>query len=138
LKIAVSATGADLDATVDPRFGRCPFFMIVDADTMRFEAVPNVSQQSPSGAGIEAAQIIVSKGVEVVLTGNVGPNAYQALSAAGIQVITGVTGTVKEAVEKYKGGRVPHPSLLLPVMVWGLRTVCVGDVEDEVWVQAVG
>jgi predicted Fe-Mo cluster-binding NifX family protein len=102
--VAVSAAGADLDAVVDPRFGRCPYFVIVDTDTMQFEAVPNTSQNAASGAGIQAAQIIVSKGARAVLTGNIGPNAYQALSAAGIHTITGATGTIKEAVTKYKNG----------------------------------
>jgi predicted Fe-Mo cluster-binding NifX family protein len=104
LKVAVSASGDSLDAAIDPRLGRCPYFMIVDTETMRSEAVPNTSQYAPSGAGIQAAQTIASKGASVVLTGNVGPNAYQALSGAGIQVITGVTGTVREAVTRYKDG----------------------------------
>ena len=102
--VAVSAAGAGLDAVVDPRFGRCPYFVIVDTETMQYEAVPNPSQNAPSGAGIQAAQTIVSKGVKAVLTGSIGPNAYQALSAAGIQTITGATGTIKEAVTKYKKG----------------------------------
>jgi len=105
LRVAVSATGSGLDATVDPRFGRCPYFVIVDTETMLYEAVPNTSQYAPSGAGIQAAQTIASKGAKVVLTGSVGPNAYQALSAAGIQMITGVFGTVREAVERYKSGQ---------------------------------
>jgi predicted Fe-Mo cluster-binding NifX family protein len=102
--VAVSAAGAGLDAMVDPRFGRCPYFVIVDTETMQYEAVPNTSLNAPSGAGIHAAQTIVSKGVKAVLTGSIGPNAYQALSAAGIQTITGATGTIKEAVTKYKNG----------------------------------
>ena len=71
---------------------------------MQFEAIPNTSQYAPSGAGIQAAQTVASKGVEAVLTGNVGPNAYQTLSAAGIKVITGVAGTVREAIIRYKKG----------------------------------
>jgi len=102
--VAISAAGPNLDAAVDPRFGRCPYFVIVDTDTMQFEAVPNTSQYAASGAGIQAAQTIASKGAKAVLTGNIGPNAYQALSAAGIQTITGATGTIKEAVTKYKNG----------------------------------
>jgi len=93
-----------LDADVDPRFGRCPYFIIVETDTLQFEAIPNTSQYAPSGAGIQAAQTVTSKGVEAVLTGNVGPNAYQTLSAAGIKVITGVAGTVREAIIRYKKG----------------------------------
>jgi predicted Fe-Mo cluster-binding NifX family protein len=104
LKVAVSSTGEGLDAAVDPRFGRCPFYVIVDVETLQSEAVPNTSQYAPSGAGIQAAQTVANKGARVVLTGNVGPNAAQALSSAGIQVITNVTGTVREAVLRYKGG----------------------------------
>lgn len=104
MRVAVSATGDVLDAPIDPRFGRCPYFIIVDTDTMQFEALPNTSQYAASGAGIQAAQAVASKGAKIVLTGNVGPNAYQALSAAGVQIVTGVTGTVREAVTRYKKG----------------------------------
>ena len=105
MKVVVSATSASLDAQVDPRFGRCPYFMIVDAETMNFEALPNTSAGAMGGAGIQAAQTVASKGVQAVLTGSVGPNAFQALSAAGVSIITGVSGTVREAVEKLKSGQ---------------------------------
>jgi len=104
MKICVSATANSLDASVDPRFGRCPYFLIVDSETMQFEAIPNMASGAMGGAGIQAAQIIAGKGVKAVITGNVGPNAFQALSAARIQIITGAYGTVREAVEKYKKG----------------------------------
>ena len=105
MKIAVSATDDSLDARIDPRFGRCEYFVIVDTETMNFEALPNTSRIALSGAGIQAAQAIANKGVQAVLTGNVGPNAFQALSSAGIDIITGVFGTVREAVEKFKSGQ---------------------------------
>lgn len=105
MKIAVSATGPDLDAEVDPRFGRCQYFVIVDPQTMQFEALDNSNAMAAGGAGISTAQMIASKGVEVVLTGNCGPNAYQTLSAAGIQVITGAAGRIRDAIEAYKAGR---------------------------------
>lgn len=105
MKIAVSATGPSLDAEVDPRFGRCAYFAVGDPDTMEFEFFGNTSVMSGSGAGISSAQNIAGMGAQAVLTGNCGPNAYQTLSAAGVQVITGVSGTVKEAVEGYKAGR---------------------------------
>lgn len=104
MKIAISATGPDLDAEVDPRFGRCQYFVIVEPDTMQFESVENSSAMASGGAGISAAQIITGKGVEAVLTGNCGPNAYQVLSPAGIKVITGVSGKVRDAVQSYKSG----------------------------------
>jgi predicted Fe-Mo cluster-binding NifX family protein len=104
MRICVSAIADSPDAQVDPRFGRCPYFVIVDSETMEFEAIPNIASSQMGGAGIQAAQMVASNGVNVVLTGNVGPNAFQALSAAGIRVLTGVFGTVKEAVERYKRG----------------------------------
>ncbi len=105
MKIAISATGASLDADVDPRFGRCQYFVLVDPDTMEFESLENASVMASGGAGISAAQVIVGKGVQAVLTGNCGPNAYQVLSAAGVQVITGASGNIKDAVQAYKSGQ---------------------------------
>ena len=105
MKIAVSAIAPDLDAEVDPRFGRCQYFIIVDPETMQFEAIENSSAIASGGAGISAAQTIASKRVEAILTGNCGPNAYQVLSPAGIKVITGVSGKVQDAVQDYKAGK---------------------------------
>ena len=105
MKIAISATGPSLDAEVDPRFGRCQYFIIVDPDTMQFEALENSSAMAAGGAGISTGQMIASKGVQVVLTGNCGPNAYQVLSAAGLQVITGVSGKIRDAIQTYKSGQ---------------------------------
>ena len=119
MKIAVSATSGNLDAQIDPRFGRCPYFVIVDPETMKFETVQNVSQSAPSGAGIQAAQIVANTGAEVVLTGNVGPNAFQALSSFGIKIITGVLGTVREAVEKFKSGQLKGTSAPTTPMGFG-------------------
>lgn len=110
MKIAVSSTGQDLNASVDVRLGRCQYFIIVDPETMEFEAIANPSISAMHGAGIQTAQTIANKGVSVVLTGNCGPNAFQTLSAAGIQVIAGVTGTVKDAIEKYKKGELQPSS----------------------------
>jgi len=114
MRIAISATGPALDAEVEPRFGRCPYFVIVDPDTMQFEALENSSAMQAGGAGISTGQMIASKGVQVVLTGNCGPNAYQVLSAAGLQVITGVSGKIQDAIQAYKSGRfqaTPQPSV---------------------------
>jgi len=105
MKIAITAAGSTLDAEVDPRFGRCQYFIVADPQTMEFEAVDNSSAMAAGGAGISAAQMIASKGIEAVLTGNCGPNAHQVLSAAGIQVITGVSGKIKDAIEGYRTGK---------------------------------
>ena len=105
MKIAVSATALNLSAQVDPRFGRCQYFVIVDPDSMEFEGIENSSASAGGGAGIAAAQLIVGKEVEAVLTGNCGPNAFSVLEAAGIKVMTGVSSTIQEAVESYKAGK---------------------------------
>ena len=84
--------------------------MIVDTETMHSEVVPNESGNMAHGAGIQAAQTVVGQGVQVVLTGNIGPNAYQALSAAGTKIVTGVTGTVREAIISFKNGRFKETS----------------------------
>ena len=104
MKIAISATGSDFDSDVDPRFGRCQYFMIVDLETMAFEVVNNSSSMTGEGAGISAAQTVAKTGSQVVLTGNCGPNACQALLAAGVQLVTGVSGKVRDAIEDYKKG----------------------------------
>ena len=104
MKIAVTSKSNNLESEIDPRFGRCSYFLIVDTDTMNFEYLSNESAMASGGAGIQAAQNVAKTGAEVVVTGNMGPNAFQTLSAAGIRVFIGANGTVKEAVEKYKKG----------------------------------
>jgi predicted Fe-Mo cluster-binding NifX family protein len=104
MKICVTATANTLNAQIDPRFGRCSYLIIVDSETMQFEAIPNMAAGATGGAGIQAAQTITKKDVKLVITGNVGPNAFGALSAANIEIMTGASGTVKEAIEKYKKG----------------------------------
>ena len=104
MKIVISSTGEDLNAQVDPRFGRCQYFLIVDTDTMNYKSISNESAMSSGGAGIQAAQNVAKTGAEIVLTGNMGPNAFQTLSAAEIKVFTGANGTIKEVIDKYKKG----------------------------------
>ncbi|MBN1513280.1 MAG: NifB/NifX family molybdenum-iron cluster-binding protein [Phycisphaerae bacterium] len=105
MKIAVTATEPHLDAQLDPRFGRCPFFVIVETDDLSFEAIDNENQALGHGAGIQSARLLGERGVKHVLTGNCGPNAYQTLAAANIGVIVGCAGTVRSAVEQFAAGR---------------------------------
>jgi len=104
MKIGITSTGENLDANVDQRFGRCKYFLIVDTESMEFEVLSNENAMASGGAGIQAAQTIAKTGAEVVVTGNVGPNAFQTLSAAGMKIFTGASGTIKESIEKYKKG----------------------------------
>ena len=104
MKIAFSSAGRDLDSEIDPRFGRCAYFLFVDPDDMTFEAIENESMSLGGGAGIQSGQFIASKGANVVITGNVGPNASRTLNAAGLDVIVGVSGPIREAIERYKRG----------------------------------
>ena len=105
MKICVTATGKDLNSGVDPSFGRCQYFIIVDLDTMKLEAFLNKSIGDEHDAGIEMSKRIIDGGVDVLITGNVGPNALSVLSSSGIKVITGAMGTVGYAIEMYKNGK---------------------------------
>jgi predicted Fe-Mo cluster-binding NifX family protein len=110
MKICVSASAGSLDANVDSRFGRCPYFVIVDSETLEFTAVENDSTNAAHGAGIQAAQTVANLGVKVVITGNVGPNAFNVLSSTGIKIVVGASGSIKEAIEKYKSGQLKEVS----------------------------
>lgn len=104
MKIAITSSGLDLQSQVDPRFGRCAYFILVETDTDEFEAIENSNVQGMGGVGIQSGQIMADRGVKTVLTGSCGPNAFQTLQAAGIKVITGATGTIQEAIDKFKSG----------------------------------
>jgi predicted Fe-Mo cluster-binding NifX family protein len=105
MKVAISSTGQELSSQVEPRFGRSPYFIFIDPETMQFEAIANPNDNAMGGAGIQTAQLVANNGVEVVLTGSCGPNAYKTLQAAGVKVMTGVVGIVEEAVKKFKSGQ---------------------------------
>jgi predicted Fe-Mo cluster-binding NifX family protein len=104
MKICLTSTANNLEAQLDPRFGRCAYLLIVDTETLQFEAIPNMAAAAGGGAGIQAAQTIANRGAKVLITGNVGPNAFRALSAAGIEIMADASGTALEAVEKFKKG----------------------------------
>jgi predicted Fe-Mo cluster-binding NifX family protein/ferredoxin len=104
MTIAVTSTGPTLDDNVEARFGRCAYFLIIDTDTMQYEAIENPNIALGGGAGIQSAQLMSQKGVTTVLTGNCGPNAFNVFGQAGIQVIVGISGVVRNAVEQFKTG----------------------------------
>jgi predicted Fe-Mo cluster-binding NifX family protein len=101
MKVCVTSEGPDLDSPVDPRFGRCRYFIIVDTDSLEFEAIENGGSRQMGGAGVESARLAAEKGVKAVLTGNCGPNAFQTLNAVGVEVYVGVSGTIREAIENF-------------------------------------
>jgi predicted Fe-Mo cluster-binding NifX family protein len=105
VKIAIASSGKTLDSSVDPRFGRCPYFLIVDSETGKFETIENTSGQAFRGAGISAAQMIANKKVGVVIAGNFGPNALNVLNASGIKIFVGLGKTAKEALVYYQEGK---------------------------------
>lgn len=104
MKIAISATGPTLDDRVDARLGRARGFLIVDTETMECDSIDNANINAGGGAGIQTAQMLSEQGVKAVLTGNCGPNAFQVFHAAGIEVIVGVSGVIRDAVEQFKSG----------------------------------
>jgi len=111
MKIAVASSGKSLDSLVDARFGRCPYFLIIDSKTYKFEVIKNISGQESKGAGISAAQVIVDKGVKVAIAGNFGPNAVNVLNNSGVEIFGGISGVnISEVLEDYKKGKLKSNS----------------------------
>jgi len=104
MKLVISSTGKDMDDSIDPRFGRCSYYIAYDTEKDTFEAVENKSRNATGGAGIQASQAAADLGADAVITTNIGPNAFRVLETAGIKVYSGVTGTVRQAVEGFKNG----------------------------------
>jgi len=104
MKIAISSTGQDMNSQIDPRFGRCAWFMVVQTDDMSFEVFENEFKSMGGGAGIQAANFIHSKDAAVVLTGNCGPNAMNVFSECNIKVITGQESVIRDVIEKFING----------------------------------
>ena len=105
MKVCVTAAASGIDAPMDPRFGRCPFFVVVDLDSMNEISIPNANVDAASGAGIQAAQEVARQGVSALITGNIGPNAMQTLSAAKIDIYQHPGGiAVRAALEAFQKG----------------------------------
>lgn len=108
MKIAVTSKGTDLDSEVDPRFGRAAYILVVDSESLDYEVLDNKENVNAlKGAGIQAAGMLSDKGVEVVLTGFCGPNAFKTLKAAKIGVANDAKGSVRDAVNAYLEGKLP-------------------------------
>lgn len=106
MKIAISCTEKSVHASVDPRFGRAACFYIYDSDTGEYDFIDNQqSLNSPSGAGVQAAQIVVNAGVDVLLTGHCGPKAFRAVRAARIKIFTNVSGPIAEVISACQNGQ---------------------------------
>lgn len=106
MKICITSTGPNLDSPIDPRFGRCAYFLIVDEQGKLIKTVENTGVQAMRGAGVTAAQIVANEGVDIIITSNIGPNAFSVLGSSGIKVFLAEFGTTaKDALEMYKEGK---------------------------------
>ena len=108
--VAISSTGTSLESKVDPRFGRCPFFIIYDTENDSFEHVENQARQAMGGAGIQTGQMIADRGVKAIITGNVGPNAFRVLLTAEVKIYSGVSGQISDALQNLKDGKLQETS----------------------------
>ena len=104
MKIAVSSQGSDLNSLINPRFGRCEYFIIVDTDDLSAQAFANENINASTGAGIQAASLVINNGARAVITGSCGPKAMDVFNSAGIPVYTGQSGTVSQAVAGFNEG----------------------------------
>ena len=104
MKIVISSTGPDLDSSVDPRFGRAAFLLIIDSKSGELiESIDNsTGQDAGQGAGIRAASLVAEKGVQAILTGRLGPNATDVAEKANITVVGDVSGTVRNAINTFR------------------------------------
>jgi predicted Fe-Mo cluster-binding NifX family protein len=105
VKIVITSLNGSIEAQFSPRFGRCAYFIFVDTDTIAWEAFPNPAANARGGAGTQAAQYIASQGAQAVISGHFGPNAYEALQVAGIQMFSAGAGRVQDLVDEFSAGR---------------------------------
>jgi predicted Fe-Mo cluster-binding NifX family protein len=114
MKIAVASKGETLSSRVDERFGRCPYFLVLDTTSMTIEAIENPGLKEKNAAGIRSCQMLIDMNIDAVVVKNVGHNVFVTLTGAGMDVYTVKSGTVKAAIELLKRGElsiVEHPTV---------------------------
>jgi len=104
MNLAITSTDSKIDASFDPRFGRCYYFILVDTTNEEWLALPNQAANVGGGAGTQAAQLIASQGVDAVISGKFGPNAASALDAAGIKMYEAINGTAQSLLKAFQSG----------------------------------
>jgi predicted Fe-Mo cluster-binding NifX family protein len=112
MKACITATGTGLESEVDPRFGRAAHLLLVDLETRALREIEQATGAS-HGAGVQAAQAVVRARAEAVVTGRIGPRAFEVLDAAGIPVYLTTAPTVTEAIRQLAGNRlerIPGPT----------------------------
>jgi len=103
MRIAFSTNGRDLDSRIDPAFGRCKFFIVVEPVTFSYDVVENPGAEMGSGAGIKAAELLANMSVDKVVTGSVGPNARPILASARITIISNASGKIRDVLGEMAG-----------------------------------
>lgn len=114
MKIAISATGIESNSLLDMRFGRCEYFQIHNTSNKEFKIIENKGQLSSGGAGITAAQQIIDEKVDIIITGNLGPNAYKLIDESGIKAYKCASISIDSALEKYNKGELLEIKLAGP------------------------
>ncbi|NLX20474.1 MAG: dinitrogenase iron-molybdenum cofactor biosynthesis protein [Phycisphaerae bacterium] len=105
MRIVVTSQGEGLDSPADPRFGRARYLVLVDTETGECSSVDNeINLNAPQGAGIQTGKRVVELKAQAVITGHTGPKAFSVLDAGGVAIYTGASGTVRQALEQFKGG----------------------------------
>ncbi len=105
-ELIITSTGQDLDSPVEIRFGRSPYFVHFNVESGEKKCVANPGKDASGGAGVKAVQFLVDAGIDVLITGKVGPHAESALKETGIRVYgVAPTLTVKEALEHFGQGK---------------------------------
>lgn len=114
MKIAISATGSNLDSLLDVRFGRCTYFQIHDSETGDFVVIENQGQMSGGGAGIVASQQLIDEKIDVIITGNLGPNAFEVIEKAQVKAYKSEEISIEKVLENFNNGNLERISISGP------------------------